>query len=77
MTVTVKLFSIFAKHLKDTEDGKLQLRKGASVLTLSRKLKLPIKFVRIIAVNGKQGDLKTKLVDGDTVFIFPPAIGGG
>lgn len=47
------------------------------VLDLVRFLGLPEEQVRLIAVNGKQSDLQTVLSEGDTVFIFPPAIGGG
>jgi len=38
---------------------------------------LPLKLVRIITVNGKQEDLDKVLADGDSLYIFPPAIGGG
>jgi molybdopterin converting factor small subunit len=34
-------------------------------------------LVRILTVNGKQGNLQTGLSEGDTIFLFPPAFGGG
>jgi molybdopterin converting factor small subunit len=77
LTVTVKLMSRFAKYLEGNEEGKVDVPDGANVRTLSEQLGLPIKYVRIITVNGTQGDLDTGLSDGDDVCIFPPAIGGG
>jgi molybdopterin converting factor small subunit len=77
MVVNVKLMSLFAKYLKDYPDGKISLDSGASVRTLAESLGLPIERVKLIAVNGKQEMLDTSLSDGDLVYIFPPAIGGG
>ena len=77
MVVKVKLMSMFAKHLKDHPDGKVPLQAPATVRTLAEKLNLPIKRVKIITVNGKQEMLDKSLSDGDLVYIFPPAIGGG
>ena len=77
MTVTVKLIATFAKYLENTDNGRVTLSEGATVRDLAEKLGLPIKYVRIIAVNGTQGDLGTLLSESDEVFIFPPALGGG
>jgi molybdopterin converting factor small subunit len=77
MIVNVKLMSLFAKYLKDYPDGKVRLDGPSTVRTLSEHLGLPMKRVKIITVNGKQEMLDSKLNDGDLVYIFPPAIGGG
>jgi molybdopterin converting factor small subunit len=77
MVVNVKLMSLFAKYLKDYPDGKISLDSAATVRTLAENLGLPIKRVKIITVNGKQETLDKSLSDGDLVYIFPPAIGGG
>jgi molybdopterin converting factor small subunit len=77
MVVNVKLTSLFAKYLKDYPDGKISLDSTATVRTLAESLGLPIKRVKIITVNGKQETLDKSLSDGDLVYIFPPAIGGG
>jgi molybdopterin converting factor small subunit len=77
MKIDVKLMSIFSKYQKCDADGKTIIKDGAKVLDLVRFLGLPEEQVRLIAVNGKQSDLQTVLSEGDTVFIFPPAIGGG
>ena len=77
MKVDVKLMSIFARFQKSDSEGKTTIKDGETVLDLVRFLGLPEEQVRLIAVNGKQSDLGTVLSEGDTVFIFPPAIGGG
>jgi len=77
MVVNVKLMSLFAKYLKDCPDGKISLDNTATVRTLVESLGLPIKLVKIITVNGKQEMLDKALSDGDLVYIFPPALGGG
>ena len=77
MIVNVKLMSLFTKYLKDYPDGKISLDSAATVRTLAESLGLPVKRVKIITVNGKQETLDKSLSDGDLVYIFPPAIGGG
>jgi molybdopterin converting factor small subunit len=77
MLVNVKLMSMFARYLKNHKDGKIDLEEGSTVRGLAENLGLPVKLVRIITVNGKQEDLDKVLTDGDLVYIFPPAIGGG
>ena len=77
MVVNVKLMSMFAKYLENHPDGKVGVEEGTSVRGLAEILGLPLKLVRIITVNGKQEDLDKILSDGDLVYIFPPAIGGG
>jgi len=77
MRLKVKLVSIFAKYAKEGEDGFTRIEEPATIRGLAEHLGLPIERVRIMTVNGKQGDLRTALSDGDEVYIFPPAIGGG
>ncbi len=77
MKLKVRLVSIFAKHAKEDEEGFTRIKNPATIRDLAEYLELPIKRVRIMAVNGKQGNLNTPLSDRDEVFIFPPAIGGG
>lgn len=77
MKINLKLMSIFAKYYQADEDGTTTVRDGSTVLDVVRQLSVPESQVRIIAVNGRQCELQTKLNEGDTVFIFPPAAGGG
>lgn len=77
MKVNVKLMSIFAKYSKEGDDGKTEIKDRGTVLDIVKELGLPEKHVRLIAVNGRQSDINTVLSEDDTVFIFPPAAGGG
>jgi len=77
MKVNVKLMSIFAKYSEEDDDGKTGIKDGGTVLDIVKELGLPEKQVRLIAVNGRQSDINTVLSEDDTVFIFPPAAGGG
>jgi len=73
----VKLMSLFAKYAREDPEGFTELEQGHTVQALAEHLGLPLKRVKIVTVNGKQGDLETPLSDNDLVYIFPPAIGGG
>ena len=77
MVVNVKLMSMFARYLKNHPDGKVDVEEDTTVRGLAEILGLPVKLVRIITINGKQEELNKVLSDGDLVYIFPPAIGGG
>jgi molybdopterin converting factor small subunit len=77
MEVRVKLMSLFEEYQKGYPDGRVTLEEGATVLDLVQQLGIPEKLVRILTVNGKQGNLQTGLSEGDTIFLFPPAFGGG
>ena len=77
MKLKVKLVSLFAKYAREDEDGFTLIEGPATIRDLAESLGLPIRRVRIMIVNGKQSDLQTSLADGDEVYIFPPAIGGG
>jgi molybdopterin converting factor small subunit len=77
MEVTVNLISIFSKYMEGRIGNKIQVEDGATVGSLAKELGLPEKYVRIVTVNGKQVGLDNPLSDGDVIFFFPPAIGGG
>jgi molybdopterin converting factor small subunit len=73
----VKLMSLFARYAKEDQDGFTHLDQGQTIAALAEYLGLPLARVKIVTVNGKQGDLETLVSDNDLVYIFPPAIGGG
>jgi len=75
--VNVKLGSKFSKYTENLANGKTTVKDGAIVRDLVKEVNLPLKLVRLIFINGKQGDLDAVLSEGDTVFFLPPAIGGG
>ena len=77
MEVNVKLGSTFSKYTENLANGKITVKEGAIVRNLVKEVNLPLKLVRLIFINGKQGDLDAVLSEGDTVFFLPPAIGGG
>jgi molybdopterin converting factor small subunit len=77
MEVRVKLVSTFRKYRVTLNDDKTHLEKGSTVRDLALKIGLPLKYVKLTAVNGKQTDLDFPLSNNDTVYFFPPAIGGG
>jgi molybdopterin converting factor small subunit len=77
MRVKVKLLSMFATHAREDAEGLTAVPEGATVRTLAESLGLPLDLVRIITVNGQQVGLEEPLSEGDSVYIFPPAFGGG
>jgi len=77
MKLRVKLMSIFARYGKEDSEGLTHLEHGTTIRALAEYLGLPIERVKIVTVNGRQGDLETQLSENDLVYIFPPAIGGG
>ena len=77
MRVKVKLLSVFASHAREDPDGLTAIRDGATVRDLAESLGLPLDLVRIITVNGRQVYLDERLSEGDQVYLFPPALGGG
>ncbi len=77
MKLKVKLMSLFARYAKEDQDGFTHLDQGQTIKALAEYLGLPLARVKIVMVNGKQGDLETPVSDNDLVYIFPPAIGGG
>ena len=77
MKLKVNLMSLFGKYSKEDSEGFTHLEHGQTIEALAEYLGLPLERVKIVTVNGQQGDLKTQLSDNDLVYIFPPAIGGG
>ena len=75
--VNVKVGSTFSKYTENLADGKATVKEEATVRDLVKEVTLPLKLVRLIFINGKQGKLESVLSEGDTVFFLPPAIGGG
>jgi molybdopterin converting factor small subunit len=77
MEVHVKLISTFSKYRENLNNSKAVVKDGDTVEALAKKVGLPLKYVRLVFVNGKQEELDRVLTEGDSVFFLPPAIGGG
>ncbi len=77
MVVIIKLMSLFEKYRNRVPNDKAFLSEGATVRDLAMQIGLPLEYLRIITVNGKQETLDCVLTDGDLIYFFPPAIGGG
>lgn len=77
MEVSVKLISTFSQYKKNLNNGKAVIDDNDTVADLAHRIGLPLKFVRLVFVNGQQTDLETRLTDGDSVFFPPAGIGGG
>lgn len=77
MKVNVKVGSTFSKYTENLANGKATVKEEATVRDLVKEVTLPLNLVRLIFINGKQGELESVLSEGDTVFFLPPAIGGG
>ena len=77
MRIKVKLLSVFAAHAREDAAGMTMIQDGATVRDLAVSLGLPVDLVRIITINGKQVDIGAQLSEGDLVYLFPPALGGG
>jgi len=77
MRLNVRLISLFEKYGKADASGATVLPQGDTVRALAEYLELPLDLVKIMTVNGKQASLDTPVTEGDNVYFFPPAIGGG
>ncbi|MFX1507758.1 MAG: MoaD/ThiS family protein [Promethearchaeota archaeon] len=80
MMVKVKLFATLRDYgPKGVELGKsfsVTLEEGVTVATLLEMLKIPNKEAKIIMINGNNSEVEDKIIEGDTIAIFPP-VGGG
>jgi molybdopterin converting factor small subunit len=77
MIVKVRLMSLFEKYRTKVPNEEAFLPEGATVRDLAIQIGLPLEYLRIITVNGKQETFDRMLADGDLIYFFPPAIGGG
>ena len=83
MNITLKLFATLTDYLPAGAKGniaQLQLTDDARLGDLLDELKLPEKLVHLVLVNGAYvaPDARTghRLVEGDTLAIWPPVAGG-
>jgi len=77
MPVHVHLFAYLTKYSPaGQEKFDLDLGPGTTLAQLLENLKIPTDIEKRVLVNGRHTDPSVNLVDGDDVFIYPPAAGG-
>jgi molybdopterin converting factor small subunit len=77
MSIHVHLFAYLAKYSPTgREKFNLDLGPGTTLSQLLEKFKIPSGIEKRVLVNGRHADPSVNLVDGDDVFIYPPAAGG-
>lgn len=74
MRVTIKLFATLRQGRFDIDN--FDLPPGTTPGDVVRRINIPEKEVTLIFINGRHGDLRSELHDGDTLAMFPP-VGGG
>lgn len=82
MEITVKLYGMLRRNRPESASGAphhpfpFSLPEDSSIADLVRLLEIKDGMVNGSAVNGEATNLDTRLQDGDTVSLFPPAAGG-
>lgn len=76
MKITVKLFSLLRQNRFHTKE--LTFPEGSSVQVVLDSLSITREEMEIgiIFINGLHGTFESRLSDGDTLSLFPPAAGG-
>ena len=74
LKVEVRLFATF----REGREKKyiLELPEESNILTVLDMLKIKEEDASILLLNGRDGDAKRTLKDGDVMAVFPP-VGGG
>ncbi len=73
--VSIQFFATLAKFTP-ADHTDYPVDEGATVMDVLAALKVPMKDIRLVFVNGVKGDFADVLRDGDRIGIFPP-VGGG
>ncbi|MDF1616597.1 MoaD/ThiS family protein [Petrocella sp. FN5] len=74
MEFKVRLFATLRKDRG--REVMVELQEEQTARAIINQLQIDEKDVAILMINGRDGLLDTKLVEGDIVSIFPP-VGGG
>jgi sulfur carrier protein len=80
MIVEIKVFSTLKRYVAGSDmlvgDNRWEIPEGITACELGKKLKIPDKEIKIILINGRKADDDHVLNEGDSVYIFPPLMGG-
>ncbi|PKM96509.1 MAG: molybdopterin synthase sulfur carrier subunit [Firmicutes bacterium HGW-Firmicutes-1] len=74
MQIKVRLFATLREGRG--KEMFIELEEGVSPLDIIERLQIPVEDVAILLINGRDGQINTKLIGSDVVSIFPP-VGGG
>ena len=74
MQITLKLFATFRNGRFKVAER--ELAEGADVRSVVLSLDLTEEEIGIVMLNGRHGELDSRLADGDTLSLFP-LVGGG
>lgn len=74
MKIEVRLFATFRNNR--FKKSIMEFTDKVTPIEILEKLEIEIKDVAILLINGIHGKVDTKLIDGDSVSLFPP-VGGG
>jgi molybdopterin synthase sulfur carrier subunit len=80
MKVEVKLYASLARYLpadsRSHAPRTIEIEKETTIIQLLEHLKVPLKSVKLIFLNGIHAMGDEILNDGDRLGIFPPVAGG-
>ena len=74
MKIELNLYASLARSVSRT--GPVEIGENTTILSLLRRLGIPMEKVKIIFLNGLHASGEETLRDGDRVGIFPPVAGG-
>jgi molybdopterin synthase sulfur carrier subunit len=80
MKAEVKLYASLARYLPDDTGRRapriLDIDEDTTINQLLKHLKVPLKSVKLIFLNGVHAKGDETLSDGDRLGVFPPVAGG-
>ena len=80
MKVEVKLYASLTRYLPGDADSHapriLDIDRDTTIIQLLEHLKVPMKSVKLIFLNGIHASGDETLNDGDRLGVFPPIAGG-
>jgi sulfur-carrier protein len=74
MKITVKLFATFRNGREKIKV--MELHENTLPKNIIDSLGIDVKEVSILLINGRDGQMDSRLQDGDVLSLFPP-VGGG
>ncbi len=83
MKIKIKLFASLMDSLPkgaDNQEVEIEVGEAATPVQVMEDLKIPLKLVHMVVIDGEtlnQEEIRSRiLVEGQTMFVFPPVSGG-